>query len=151
MKTTNTENQPNRSHGTQPCLIQWNYEPCYVRPPKVDGPWWRTLTKHDPLEKRMAKHFSILSLITPWRVWKGKKIGHCKMSSPGLQVTTMLLEINGEITPKIMKRWSQSTNNTQLWIWVGMEVKSDALNKQHNLTYKWIKKGKINGAPNPQN
>ena len=26
----------------------------------------------------------------------------------------MLLEIGGEITPKRMKRWSQSKNNTQL-------------------------------------
>ena len=29
----------------------------------------------------------------------------------------MLLEINGEITPEKMKRWSQSKNNTQLsWV-----------------------------------
>ena len=28
----------------------------------------------------------------------------------------MLLEINGEITPERMKGWSQSTNNTQLWM-----------------------------------
>ena len=27
-----------------------------------------------PLEKGMAKHFSILPLATPWTVWKGKKI-----------------------------------------------------------------------------
>ena len=28
----------------------------------------------------------------------------------------MLLEISGEITPKRMKGWSQSKNNTQLWM-----------------------------------
>ena len=28
----------------------------------------------------------------------------------------MLLEISGEITPERMKGWSQSKNNTQLWI-----------------------------------
>ena len=28
----------------------------------------------------------------------------------------MLLEINREITPESMKGWSQSKNNTQLWI-----------------------------------
>ena len=33
----------------------------------------------------------------------------------------MLLEINGEITPETKKRWSQSKNNTQLWIWLVME------------------------------
>ena len=27
-----------------------------------------------------------------------------------------LLEINGEITPERMKGWSQSKNNTQLWM-----------------------------------
>ena len=32
-----------------------------------------------------------------------------------------------EITPEIMKRWSQSENNTQLCMWLMMEVKSDAL------------------------
>ena len=28
----------------------------------------------------------------------------------------LLLEINGEITPERMKRWSQSKNNTLLWM-----------------------------------
>ena len=41
------------------------------------------LTKRGPLEKVMANHFSILPLRTPWTVWKGKKIGHWKMNSPG--------------------------------------------------------------------
>ena len=39
----------------------------------------------------------------------------------------MLLEISGDITPERMKRWSQSTNNTQLWMLLVMEVKSDAI------------------------
>ena len=30
----------------------------------------------------------------------------------------MLLEISGEITPEGMKGWSQSKNNTQLWMYV---------------------------------
>ena len=37
------------------------------------------------------------------------------------------LEINGEITPERMNRRSQSKNNTQLWMWQVMEVKSDAV------------------------
>ena len=74
MKTTITENQSNWSHGPQPCLTQWNYEPCCVGPPKTDRSWWRVLTKHVPLEKGMANHFSILALRTPRTVWKGKKI-----------------------------------------------------------------------------
>ena len=30
----------------------------------MDRSWWRVLTKHDPLEKGMANHFSILALRT---------------------------------------------------------------------------------------
>ena len=48
----------------------WNYEPCHAGPPKMDGSWWRVLTKCGPLEKGMANHFSILALRTPWTVWK---------------------------------------------------------------------------------
>ena len=39
----------------------------------------------------------------------------------------MLLEISGEITLERMKRQSQSKNNTQLWISLAMEVKSDVV------------------------
>ena len=39
---------------------------------------WRGLTECGSLEKRMANHFSILALRTPWSEWKGKKIGHWK-------------------------------------------------------------------------
>ena len=38
-----------------------SYEPCHVGPPKMDGSWWRLLTKCGPLEKGMANHFSILA------------------------------------------------------------------------------------------
>ena len=55
--------------------------PC--RATQMDGSWWRVLTKCGPLEKGMANHFNILALRTPWTVWKGKKIGHWKMNSPG--------------------------------------------------------------------
>ena len=81
LKTTIPENYPNWSHVPQPCLTQWNYEPCRVGLPKTNGSWWRVLTKHSPLEKGMANHFSILALKTPWTVRKGKKIGHWKMNS----------------------------------------------------------------------
>ena len=47
--------------------------------------------------------------------------------SPGQWVPSMLLEKSGEITPERMKRWSQSKNNTQLWMWLVMEVKSNAV------------------------
>ena len=40
----------------------------------------------------------------------------------------MLLEISGEITPERMKKWSQSKNNTQLWIGLVIEAWSNAVN-----------------------
>ena len=39
----------------------------------------------------------------------------------------MLLEKSREITPERIKRWSQSENNAQLWMWLVVEVKSDAV------------------------
>ena len=69
------------------------------------------------MEKGMANYFSTLALRTPWTVWKGKKIGHWKMNVPG---QCMLLEMSGEITP-------ESKNNTQLWMWLVMKIKSDVV------------------------
>ena len=91
----------------------------------MDGSWWRVLTKCGPLEKGMANHFSILALRTPWTVWKGEKIGHWKMNSPGQLVPSRLLEISGEITPERMTRWSQSKKKKHPVVYVtgdGSEV-----------------------------
>ena len=39
-----------------------------------------------------------------------------KEELPRSVVPNMLLETSGEITPERMKGWSQSKNNTQLWM-----------------------------------
>ena len=39
----------------------------------------------------------------------------------------MLPEISGEITPERMKGWSQSKNNTQLFVSLVIEARSDAV------------------------
>ena len=39
-------------------------------------------TECGPLEKGMANHFSILSLRTPWTIWKGKMMGYWKGELP---------------------------------------------------------------------
>ena len=39
-----------------------------------------------------------------------------KEELPGQYVPDMLLEISGEIISERMKGWSQSKNNTQLWV-----------------------------------
>ena len=70
---------------------------------------------------------AIFALRTPWTVWKGKKIGQWKMNSPNAQYATGDQWKPGEIIPETMKRQSQSKNNTQLWMWLVMEVKFDAV------------------------
>ena len=61
------------SHVSQPCVTQWSYEPCHR---------W---TGHNGefSGEGMANHSSILALRVPWTEWKGKKIWHWKMSTPG--------------------------------------------------------------------
>ena len=39
----------------------------------------------------------------------------------------MLLQISGEITPERMKGWSQSKNNTQLWMCLVIEARFDTV------------------------
>ena len=84
MKIRVTDYEPNWSHGPQPRLTQWNYEPRRVGPPKVDRSRRRVLTKRGPLEKGMANHFSTVALRTPWTVWKGKNDTTLKDELPRL-------------------------------------------------------------------
>ena len=46
----------------------------------------------------------------------------------------MLLEISEEITPERMKRQSQSKNNTQLWMGLGIEARFNAV--KSNIAYE---------------
>ena len=39
----------------------------------------------------------------------------------------MLLEKRGEIDPEGMKRWSQSENYTQMWIFLVVNIKSNTV------------------------
>ena len=120
--------------------------PCHAGLPKIDGPYWRVLTKCSPLEELMANHFSILTMKSPWTVWKGKKIRQCKMSSPGQKVSNMLLGKSGGqiwIVPEIMKQLGQNGNDIQLWICLVVKVKSDAVKnniaQEPGMWGPWIK------------
>ena len=93
---------------------------------------WTTELNWTRLKKGMTNHFSILALRTPWTVWKGKKIYDIERWTPGSvqahwKVPNTLLEISGEITPERMKIWTQSKSNTQLWMWLVIEAKSNAV------------------------
>ena len=49
------------------------------------------------------------------------------MNSPGWEVLNVLLEIRGEINSERMKGWSQSKNNTKLWMGLVIAARSDAV------------------------
>ena len=55
----------------------------------------------------------------------------------------MLLAKSGEIAPERTKRQSQSENNTQMWMWLVMEEKSDAVKnnvaQESGMLGPWIK------------
>ena len=52
----------------------------------------------------------------PVNSMKRQKDRTLKHELPGQQVPNILQEVSGEITPGRMKRWSQSKNNTHLWM-----------------------------------
>ena len=58
---------------------------------------------------------------------KRQKDGTLKDELPRLVGAQYAMEISGEITPERMKGWSQSKNNTQLWVGLVIEARSDAV------------------------
>ena len=58
---------------------------------------------------------------------KRQKDRTLKDELPRSVVTQYATEISGEITPERMKKWSQSENNAQVWMWLETEVKLDAV------------------------
>ena len=79
-----------------------------------------------PLEKGMANHFSILTLRTPWTVWKGKKIGHWKMNSPGAHYATgdqwrNNSRKNEEMEPKQKQHPAVDVTHDGSKVWCGKE------------------------------
>ena len=60
---------------------------------------------------------------------KRQKDRTLKDELPRSVVPNMLLEISGEITPERMKGWSQSKNNTQLWMGLVIEERFNALER----------------------
>ena len=63
-----------------------------------------------------GKPLQFSCLENPMNSMKWQKDRTLKEELPRLVVPNILLEIRGEITSERMKRWSQSKNNTQLWM-----------------------------------
>ena len=76
-------------------------------------------------------HPAISSSVVPFfscpQSLKRQKDRTLKDELPGLVGAQYSTGKSGEITPERMKRQSQSKNNTQLWMWLVMEVKSSAV------------------------
>ena len=73
------------SHGPQPCLSQWNYEP-RPRLGRVTQDGWIMVESSDKTwstGEHNGKPLQHSCLRTTWTVWKGRKIWHWKMNSPG--------------------------------------------------------------------
>ena len=69
-----------------------------------------------------GKPFQYSCLENPMNCMKWQKDRTLKDELCGLVGAHMLLEKSGEIAPERMKSWDQSKSNTQLWMWLVMEV-----------------------------
>ena len=63
-----------------------------------------------------SKPLQYSCLETPMNSMKKQKDRTLKDELPKSKVPNMLLEISGEKPPERMKGWTQSKNNTQLWM-----------------------------------
>ena len=66
--------------------------------------------------ERNGKPLQYSCLENPMNSMKRQNDRILKEELPSFVGANMLLEISGEITPERMKGWSQSKNNTQLWM-----------------------------------
>ena len=63
-----------------------------------------------------SKPLQYSCLENPMNSMKRQKDRTLKDELPRSEGSNMLLDISGEITPERMKGWSQSKNNTQVWM-----------------------------------
>ena len=66
-------------------------------------------------------------LENPMNSMKRQKDRTLRDDLPRLVGAQYATEIGGEITPERMKRWSQSKNNTQLWMGLVIAARSNAV------------------------
>ena len=89
-----------------------------------------SLTECGPLEKGRPNYYQYSCLENPMNSMKRQKDRTLKDELPiprSVGAQYMLLVISGEITPERMKGWSQSKNNTQLWMGLVIEARFDAV------------------------
>ena len=77
--------------------------------------------------ERNGKTLQYSCLENPMNSMKRQKDRTLKDELPRSVGTQYATEISGEITPERMKTWSQSKNNTQLWMGLVIEARYDAV------------------------
>ena len=101
--------------------------PC--RPPKTDGgEFWQHMIHW----RKEWQTTSVFCLENPMNSMIGQKDRPLKDELPRSVSGYYATGIRGEITPERMKRWSQSKNNTQLWMWLVIEARSDVRSTSWN-------------------
>ena len=112
-RTTSLSNSMKLSHA------MWGHQ----RRMGHDGEVWQNVVRR----RRECKPLQYSCLENPMNSMKRQKVRTLKDELPRSIDAQLLLEISADITPERMKRRNQSKNNTQLWIWLLMEVKPDAV------------------------
>ena len=77
--------------------------------------------------ERNDKPLQCSCLENPMNSMKRHKDRTLKDELPRLVGANMLLEKSGDIAPERIKRLSQSRNNTQVWMYLVVKVKSNAV------------------------
>ena len=93
----------------------------------MDRSWLETSDKMWPTGEGNGKPLQYSCLENPMNSIKRQKDRTLKDELPRSVGTQYATEISGEITPERMKTWSQSKNNTQLWMGLVIEARYDAV------------------------
>ena len=107
---------------------------------------WVMVERSDQNVVHWRREWQTTSVFLPWEPHEQMKRQNdriLKEELPRWVGPNMLLEISREITPERMKGWSQSKNNTKLWMWLVIEARSDAVKSniasEPGMSGPWIK------------
>ena len=113
-------------HGSQPCLgegaciIQWSYEPCCAKPPKMGRSWWEFWQN---MVCRRKKWQHTLVFLPGKSHGQKSLVGYSPWGLKESDTTEWL----SPHAPERMTWLGQSGNNTQLWMCLVVKLKSDAV------------------------
>ena len=125
LRTTITENWLIWWHGPQPCQTQWNYEPCHLGPPKTES-WWSSDKMWSTVEGN-GKPLQYSCLENPMNSMKRPKDRTLKDELPRLVAAQYATGEDWRNNSRKNEEMEPKQNNTQLWMWLVIEARSDAI------------------------